>query len=392
LFFALKGDNFNGNLFAAEALSKGAVAAIIDENDGSDQNRILVEDVLVALQQLASDYRDLFDIPVIGITGSNGKTTTKELLHAVLSRQFKTHVTAGNLNNHIGVPLTLLKMPLDAEVAIIEMGANHEHEIEFLCQIAQPTQALITNIGKAHLEGFGSLEGVVRAKGELFDYIRKHGGKVYVNEAIEHVPKLAEGLEKESYSSDFIEIVEKHPQLAVKWAGWEKTCATNLAGMYNISNIAAAVKVGRSFGIEDRMIAQAIEGYMPTNNRSQWQKTAHNDLILDAYNANPSSMALAIENLASMPGSNKFFIIGDMLELGSVSAAEHHAIVEQAKAALLDGILVGAHFKALPKQVYPSFINAQEAADYLRKNPPQNRIILIKGSRGIKLESLVEVL
>jgi UDP-N-acetylmuramoyl-tripeptide--D-alanyl-D-alanine ligase len=408
IFFALKGDNFNGNGFAAQALEKGASLAVIDEKEFKKDDRcFLVEDVLKALQQLAYHHRIQMQIPVIAVTGSNGKTTTKELMHAVLSKKYNVLATKGNLNNHIGVPLTLLGLKADHEIAIIEMGANHQKEIDALCRIADPGFGVITNIGKAHLEGFGGIEGVRIGKGELYRYIQEKGGKLFVHGDDETLIGLAGATEKVTYGTkklfDIVGAVKDNAEfISFQWATRYNAAAiaksevveTKLVGIYNYFNLLCAVCVGNYFKVEDGLINKALAEYEPTNNRSQLQKTQSNTLILDYYNANPSSMSLALENFAGLSYPDKIVILGDMLELGSESEQEHKAIVDLLKEKrLLNAYLVGPKFSscAVDNNV-KTFADSDALAEYFKGHPVKDAAILIKGSRGIKLERVVDVL
>lgn len=404
IFFALKGDNFNGNIFAEQSLNSGAAIAVIDDaNQKKDERYIVVKDTLKALQELANYHRKQLKIPVIGITGTNGKTTTKELTKIVLSKKYKTLATQGNLNNHIGVPLTILSITNDIEIAVIEMGANHIGEIKELCEIAEPTHGIITNIGKAHLEGFGSFEGVIKAKTELYQYLQYHNLSVFINNdnaiLTEHATELAQHKYGTKNNANYIgEIVASDLFLQVKWhlQNSEDKYLVNskLIGAYNFENVMAAITIGSYFKIAPHLISVAIEEYTPSNNRSQVIKTSHNTLLMDAYNANPSSMKAAITNFYSMKAENKVVILGDMMELGNDSAQEHQQVLD-----LLMGyqfhyvILIGNHFKklSLPNFVL-SFENIQMASVELKKNPLKNSTILVKGSRKVQLEKLIEVL
>lgn len=406
IFFALKGANFNGNTFAPEAIAQGCRYAIVDEPvDNAPSTVIRVENVLKTLQELATHHRRQFKIPIIGLTGSNGKTTTKELMAAVLSRKYKVHATKGNLNNHIGVPLTLLAMREDTEIAIIEMGANGPNDIGELCEIAEPEFGLITNIGRAHLEGFGGVDGVIRAKGQLFDYLRKHHGKVFVHASDYTVVKMAEGLSCYSYSSDANkgEISGRLSPgklfVTFNWKGKsneENFVQTKLTGGYNLPNLLAAVAVGNFFDVNAADINAGLEHYVPRNNRSQVQKTADNTLIMDAYNANPSSVEKALTDFASLSfDGEKLAILGDMLELGTESEKEHNAILQLAVERNIPLALVGKAYKAAVKSSlnnFSAFENVDQAAEYFTQHKPVNKLILIKGSRGIQLEKLIDVL
>ncbi|MEO7315643.1 MAG: UDP-N-acetylmuramoyl-tripeptide--D-alanyl-D-alanine ligase [Ginsengibacter sp.] len=396
LFFALKGPNFNGNLFAKEALETGAVYVIADEEIPFDDDRIIhVDNVLKTLQNLAKRHREQFNIPFIAITGSNGKTTTKELIHAVLSTSFKTYTTIGNLNNHIGIPLTILRIKPEAEMAVIEMGANHQHEIEEYCMYAQPNYGLITNIGKAHLEGFGGLDGVKKGKGELFTYLGKTNGTAFVYSDDANVVELSERVKNNVHYGSLNElptgrITVKDPFIGFEVPG-EKPLSiqTNLVGSYNLPNLLAAVCVGRYFKVKDKKIKDALENYIPSNSRSQLIEKDGNKIILDAYNANPGSMKLAIENLAQMKGEKKILFLGDMKELGTESKAEHQTIVN-----LLNQfnwsevILVGANFGEI-QSTYKHFENSKQAAEWFKEQKIKDALILVKGSRSMEMEQVV---
>jgi UDP-N-acetylmuramoyl-tripeptide--D-alanyl-D-alanine ligase len=405
IFFALKGDNFNGNKFAAKALENGCSYAVIDEEEYNTSDRfILVEDVLTALQQLAKHHRQQLNIPVLGITGSNGKTTTKELIRAVISQKLNTFATFGNLNNHIGVPLSLLSITAQHEFAIIEMGANHQKEIEELCQIALPEFGIITNIGKAHIEGFGSEQGIIKGKGELFDHLATSGGKAFINNNSVIIQDMAKSRSLSSISygseqpSDYNgQLRSVSPFVQLTWnttAYQSENIESCLIGTYNFENILAAISIGHFFGVEPEKIKKAIEGYVPDNNRSQLLKTATNTIILDAYNANPSSVTAAIKNLHAMEAEQKFFILGDMLELGNESKTEHQGIIKLIQQLELNsGVFVGNEFKQIMDDFdFPVFDTTTEAQEYLLQSPIQNSLILIKGSRGIKLEPLADIL
>jgi UDP-N-acetylmuramoyl-tripeptide--D-alanyl-D-alanine ligase len=408
LFFALKGDKFNANEFAEKALEQGGEYAVIDEEKYKKNNRyLLVKDVLTALQQLANYHRKQLTIPVIALTGSNGKTTTKELINMVLGQKYFTLATKGNLNNHIGVPLTLLNITNKHEIAIVEMGANHQQEIEQLCAIAEPNYGMITNIGKAHLEGFGGYEGVIKAKCEMYDFIQKSNGKLFVNadnillkEKSQHIDRVlygtSEGVNfKGKYlgSNPFVKL-KIQPDSKSENIEEQPTINTQLIGGYNFENILAAACIGNFFGISEQLIQKGLEAYVPSNNRSQIVQTETNFLLLDAYNANPSSMKAAIENFAAMDKPNKVVILGDMLELGSESEKEHANIVELLKEKNISSVmLVGPHFKKAAASTQATLFNtSDEALEYLRQHPIKNSNFLIKGSRGIKLEKLAEAL
>jgi UDP-N-acetylmuramoyl-tripeptide--D-alanyl-D-alanine ligase len=403
IFFALKGPQYNANEFAAQALEKGASYAVIDDPAFALDKRYLVcKDVLKMLQQVAQLHRKQLKIPVIGITGSNGKTTTKELIHAVLSKKYKVLATAGNLNNHIGVPLTLLLIQPQHEMAIIEMGANHMGEIKELCTIALPDYGLITSIGKAHLEGFGSFEGVIKAKSELYDHIRKGGGHLFVNGENDLLLGLSSGADRICYGGKNGSLVKgsiigMDPFLSLSWektGGKKHIVRSQLIGQYNFDNFLAAICVGLHFGVEEKQICEALESYVPSNNRSELRKTKHNTLILDAYNSNPSSLTAAIDNFAALEGHNKVVIAGDMLELGPESEGEHSRILS-----LLGGkkfakvLLVGKEFQKVEAELDATYFStAAEALEWIRKHPFTGATILLKGSRGVGLEKLVEAL
>lgn len=400
LFFALKGDNFNGNAFAAKALEDGAAYAIVDEAQYAiDDRYILTNDVLTTLQLLAHHHRLQLDIPVIAITGSNGKTTTKELLIAVLSAKYKTYATEGNLNNHIGVPLTLLKIKQDAAIAIIEMGANHIGEIASYCRYTNPTFGLINNVGKAHLEGFGSLEGVKKTKGELYDYIRKFEGTIFRNADLDYLEKMAQGIQKQvTYGTANAQIIGRAVnddtmlKVAVLTSGMEVQIQTQLVGAYNLPNVLAAVAVGNYLNVDIDTIKEALENYIPSNSRSQLIEKGNNKIILDAYNANPTSMKLALENMASLPAENKWLLLGAMKEMGEESVAEHQSLVNLAKQlGFKNVILTGKEFESTDHD-YISFSTSAEVKEYLMENKIENATILIKGSRGSKMEVVLEAL
>ena len=397
LFFALKGPNFNGNYFAKQALDLGAAYVIADEALSFTDERIIhVNDVLETLQQLSKLHRNQFQIPFIAITGSNGKTTTKELLHEVLSTTFTTYTTKGNLNNHIGVPLTILKIKPDAEMAVIEMGANHLHEIAGYCDYAQPTHGLITNIGKAHLEGFGSVENVKKGKGELFEFLNWHNGIAFVNADDPSVLELSSPLKKIIYYGSTGEkscgnILKNDPFIEVKLNNAPPIILrTNLVGAYNLPNILAAVCIGKYFKIDAQKIKKAIENYSPSNSRSQLIQQNSNTIILDAYNANPGSMKAAIENFAAMQGDKKILLIGSMMELGNESEKEHAAIISLIDQYKWDAVvLVGKNFNEV-KHSYVNFENAGLAQNWLKNQHIENSQILVKGSRSMQMEKVLE--
>ena len=402
IFFALKGDNFNGNAFAHEAISKGAAYAVIDEPEfATNDKMILVKDVLLSLQQLAQHHRNQLGLPILAITGTNGKTTTKELITAVLSKKLKVNSTKGNLNNHIGVPLTLLSMSTETEFGVVEMGANHPGEIKILCDIANPDFGLITNIGKAHLEGFGSFEGVIKTKSEMYDFLRDNGGKCFVNADNSLLTKQVNHIEQISYgkSTDYFmagELASTDNYLVVKALfpkGW-LYLKSKLIGDYNFENLLAAACIGKYFEVDPLLIQEAIAEYSPSNNRSQLIQKAKNTIIMDAYNANPTSMMAALSNFAGIRHENKCIILGDMLELGTVSAEEHQKItdfIEEQK--FSEVYLVGPQFKnTIDRTQKKKFDQVELLSNYLKTQPIENKLILIKGSRGIHLEKILELL
>jgi len=400
IFFALKGNNFNGNSFAKQAVEHGAAYVVIDEKEYEVPGKtILVDNVLDALQQLAKYHRQQFTCPFIAITGSNGKTTTKELTHAVLSTTYKTYTTQGNLNNHIGIPLTILKIEGDAEMAVIEMGANHIGEIASYCTIALPDHGLITNCGKAHLEGFGSEEGIRKAKGELFDHLRTliHG-VAFVNRDYDYLQQMSKGISGiikygTTSNAHLVGKVSKNdPLLEVEIIQGldEKNIRTNLVGEYNLPNVLAAVTVGKYFNVPEKRIVSAIENYTPSNSRSQLIQKGSNKIILDAYNANPSSMKLAIENFAKNPAAEKVLMLGAMAELGKESIAEHEAIIDLIKKFHWKAVvLVGGDFLRIENS-YLKFDNSQQSREWLQQQHFENTYFLIKGSRSMQMEKVIE--
>ena len=400
IFFALKGDKFDGNQYAEKALASGCIYAVIDNPDYFIGERtILVDNVLTTLQQLAHRHRKVLGYPIIGITGTNGKTTTKELLASVLSTKYNLLYTEGNLNNHIGVPLTLLRLTHDHEMAVIEMGASHPGDIKELVDITQPNYGIITNVGRAHLEGFGSFEGVIKTKGELYDYMRRTKGKIFINQDNQYLTDIAKGIEQVTYGSDETAfawgcVVSSNPYLTFEWKQQGKihTVETHLIGSYNLDNVLAAVAVGRFFKIPAERISRAIAAYEPTNNRSQLKKTADNTLIIDAYNANPTSMMASISNFRNMQAENKMLILGDMRELGKDSADEHQKIADYLEeCGFKDVVLVGELFAAT-RHPYQSYPDVTALIAELQREKPCGKTILIKGSNGIKLSSTVEYL
>ena len=399
IFFALTGNKFDGNAFAAEALDNGAALAVIDNAKYSTEGRcFLVENTLQALQELALHHRSQLNIPIIGITGTNGKTTTKDLTRIVLSKALKTLATDGNHNNHIGVPLSILKIKPDDEIAVIEMGANHSGEITALCEIARPTHGIITNIGKAHIEGFGSYEGVINAKNELFEYLRKHNGHVFVNGADDLLMKLSANIQRTTFGGSGLfdlngTLTNTFPFVSVKVHFGKSATVINskLVGTYNFENIMAAVCIGGFFGLKPTRIKTAIEEYSPKSNRSQYFETDRNKLILDAYNANPTSMEAAIRSFAAYPEKNKMIIAGDMLELGISGLLEHQRMLDIINLLGIDEVyLVGKIFKTASRNTkIHSFLTVTQANTWFKNNPTLGKIILIKGSRGMQLERLV---
>lgn len=405
LFIALRGASFDGNKFASKALKDGSAYAVVDDPTcvvEGDSRYILVDDTLKTLQALAAYHRVEMGIPILAITGTNGKTTTKELVATVLSQSYNVLYTEGNLNNHIGVPLTLLRINPCHQLAIIEMGANHPGEIAELAEIAQPNYGLITNIGKAHLEGFGSFEGVIKTKGELFDYLRgREDAKVFVNYNDELLKQMAHDLTCIYYGTNSDLYVSGHITgqsscLSFSWRTAERSeyhkIYTHLVGSYNLPNAMAAVVIGHYFDVSDRNISQALADYEPRNNRSQLSKTDHNTLIIDAYNANPSSMMAALGNFKAMNESKKMVILGDMRELGADSEAEHAKIVEFVTDCNFDEVIfVGSEFTKVAT-TFNTFADASQLVTYLEQHRPEDYTILIKGSNGIKLSSIAQYL
>lgn len=399
LFFALKGDNFNGNEYAKQALQQGAKYAIIDDASYvSSSQTILVQDVLTTLQQLASFHRLYLKTPIIALTGSNGKTTTKELINATLSKKFHTVATKGNLNNHIGVPLTLLSMDKSTEIGIVEMGANHQKEIEFLCHIAKPDYGLITNFGKAHLDGFGGVEGVIKGKSELYNHLIERNKLIFVNG--NDIIQVEKSKQANTFTfgnnSNFdvkIDFIEAQPNVSVNYKN--TTIYSQLIGEYNFTNIAAAIAIANYFKVDDKDIKEAIEAYIPSNNRSQVIQTATHKIILDAYNANPTSMRAALLNFEKLNDKIKVAILGDMFELGHEAGKEHQNIVDLASTLLLDKIiLIGANFYKT-KIVSPKVVIFESFDDFKNNfNPSQVQLatLLIKGSRGMALERVLNIL
>jgi len=400
IFFALKGDKFNANTFALQALEKGALYAIVDEKEYAVNDRcILVDNVLESLQRLARYHRDQLNIPIIGLTGSNGKTTSKELLHGVLSKKYKTYATKGNLNNHIGVPLTLLAIDNTIEMAVVEMGANHLGEIALLCSIANPSHGFITNIGRAHIGMFGGFENIIRAKSELYQHLIQSEGTVFINSQNEILANMAKRFKQPIFypaKGDYYhgELIGADPFVKVK-AENGSALETRLIGAYNFENIMAALCIGKYFGVSPDDANAAIEQYEPGNMRSQMVKKGTNTIILDAYNANPSSMQAAVENLAAMNSSNKVVILGDMFELEEEAEKEHRLIGQLLQHKKFDQVyLCGKLFKyalpEIPEAKY--FENKTALIESLKMHPVSESTILVKASRGIGLETIVEYL
>lgn len=406
IFFALKGASFNGNKFAAAALQQGCAFAVVDEPEycaQGDERYILVDDVLRAFQLLARHHRRTLGTRIVGITGTNGKTTTKELMAAVLGEKYNVLYTLGNFNNDIGVPKTLLRLKPEHQVAVVEMGASHPGDIKTLVELVEPDLALITNVGMAHLQGFGSFEGVVKTKGELYDFMRQSKrGKVFVDANNPHLMGIVQGLDLVKYgtpASDGLfvggKVVSAAPFLRFAWqreGGEWNEVQTHLVGAYNVLNMLAAISVGLYLGVSADEANRALANYVPSNNRSQLEETAHNKLIMDAYNANPTSMSVALNNLNDMEVPHKMAILGDMLELGAASAEAHQAIVDQLSRLSLDEVwLVGPEF-ARTRCAFRKFNDVDEVMAQLQNQCPEGRYILVKGSHGIRLDKLSQYL
>ena len=400
LFFALKGPNFNGNNFIQMALDAGAAYAVSDEDRHNDPRILQVPDVLDSLQQLANFHRQQFSIPFIAITGSNGKTTTKELIHAALGKKYITYTTQGNLNNHIGIPLTILKIKMEAEMAVVEMGANHLKEIELYCKIVQPTHGVITNCGKAHLEGFGSEEGVRKGKGELFDWLKSSGGSAFVNTDLPYLEEMSTGIQKiyrygthDGIITGQVKTVNPFLQISVEKIAGIQTIQTNLAGKYNLPNVLCAAAIAQHFEVPGPMIKEAIESYFPSNSRSQIIQKNTNTILFDAYNANPDSMLAAIQNFAEINHTEKILLLGAMKELGEKSLDEHkNLVIEIKKYHWKEVVLVGGDFEKIPVDHFNYFHSSVEAGKWLQGKNITNSFLLIKGSRATQMEKILECL
>ncbi|MGB6035214.1 MAG: UDP-N-acetylmuramoyl-tripeptide--D-alanyl-D-alanine ligase [Cryomorphaceae bacterium] len=401
IFFCLKGPNFDANSFAFTALERGAAHVVGDDPQLSNHANItVVDDVLTTLQKLARHHRDQFTFPVIGLTGSNGKTTNKELIAAVLSRKYRTYFTHGNLNNHIGVPLTLLSIPLDAEIAVIEMGANAQGEIRDLSNISDPDYGMITNIGKAHLEGFGGIEGVKKGKSELYKHIRAKGAELFVNGNDDVLIELSEGIRRTLFGSqkNFYcsgAVLKRKPFISFEFehkGQGSGEIQTQLVGAYNFSNLMGAACIGCYFDVSIKDISSALSAYKPSNNRSEMVDTGKNKLILDAYNANPSSMELAMSNFAEMDHEPKLALVGHMLELGQESQAEHQNLVDHLSELKLKTILVGSNFAECNKKGFHYCETPEVLMKWLKANPIENHLIIAKGSRMVAMEKAKEFL
>lgn len=398
IFFALKGPHFNGNTFAQKALDAGAAFAVLDEDEYAvNEKTIVVDDALTTLQELARYHRLTFDIPFLAITGSNGKTTSKELVHSVLSSEYTTYTTQGNLNNQIGIPLTILRVRKDAVIAIIEMGANHLKEIERYCRYTLPTHGIITNCGKAHLEGFGGMEGVKKGKGELFDFLRENNGTAFVMWDYDYLKEMSNGIAEiikygtvEGDVTGLIKQSDPFLEVAITKGADIKSIQTKLVGEYNLPNVLAAVAAGKYFKVADQTIKSALEAYTPSNSRSQMIEKDSNRIILDAYNANPSSMKSAIENFAHLNGGDKILILGAMAELGDGSLIEHQSIVQMiSNYQWKNVVLVGGDFLKIPHP-FISFTNNAEARKWYQQQELKDAYLLIKGSRSMEMEKILE--
>ncbi|MBO7287443.1 MAG: UDP-N-acetylmuramoyl-tripeptide--D-alanyl-D-alanine ligase [Bacteroidales bacterium] len=397
VFVALKGEHFDGNDFAYQVANDNIAACVIaDRKDLPHHERLfIVDDSLTTLQELAKLHREKCNTPIIGITGTNGKTTTKELVASVLSQKYNIIYTQGNFNNHLGVPLTLLQIKPDTEIAVVEMGANHPKEIELLCSLAQPNFGIITNIGKAHIEGFGSFEGVVKTKNELYDYLRNTNGKVFLNNDNHLLKELAQNLTNVKYGKDdnadyHASILSSNPYLSISWNN--NTINTKLVGEYNFENVMAAITVGCYFNVDQKLIIKALESYHPTNNRSQFIKTEKNEVVMDAYNANPVSMSNSVKNFRNISDDNHLLILGDMKELGNESLNEHQEIINLIKELKFNNvILVGSEFNKINHD-FVSFLNVDELIRHINQNEISGMKILVKGSNSIHLEKIINLL
>ncbi|MBQ5855817.1 MAG: UDP-N-acetylmuramoyl-tripeptide--D-alanyl-D-alanine ligase [Bacteroidales bacterium] len=397
VFVALKGEHFDGNDFAYQVANDNIAACVIaDRKDLPHHERLfIVDDSLTTLQELAKLHREKCNTPIIGITGTNGKTTTKELVASVLSQKYNIIYTQGNFNNHLGVPLTLFQIKPDTEIAVVEMGANHPKEIELLCSLAQPNFGIITNIGKAHIEGFGSFEGVVKTKNELYDYLRNTNGKVFLNNDNHLLKELAQNLTNVKYGKDdnadyHASILSSNPYLSISWNN--NTINTKLVGEYNFENVMAAITVGCYFNVDQKLIIKALESYHPTNNRSQFIKTEKNEVVMDAYNANPVSMSNSVKNFRNISDANHLLILGDMKELGNESLNEHQEIINLIKELKFNNvILVGSEFNKINHD-FVSFLNVDELIRHINQNEISGMKILVKGSNSIHLEKIINLL
>ena len=393
IFFALKGERFNGNKYAMQTLDDGASYAVVDEKIGSDPRLVYVEDVLHFMQDLAFFHRSCFDIPVIGICGSNGKTTSKNLIYAVLSQQFKTHCTQGNFNNHIGVPITLLQMPQDTQIGIIELGTNSPGEIAELCEISDPNYGLITNIGKEHLEGFGTIEAVAKEESEIYVHLLKNKGTAFINADDEWLLRMSRGIEnKVLHSKDDTDVHQLVPTINFSYKGL--VFESSLMGDYNLDNILLAIAIGEHFGMDIQTIKAGIQAYEPDNNRSQLIEQNTNTILLDAYNANPSSMQVAISNFSYMPQEQKVLILGDMLEMGENANQEHLELLEWSLSQGFEQIyLKGTHFASISEKVnLKTYPNMEELGEAIKDQQFSNAAFLVKGSRGMKMEEVLDYL
>ena len=391
IFFGLRGENFNGNIFAEQAIDGGCICAIIDEEKFANNEKVfLVKNVLKTLQDLARYHRKRLSIPIIGITGTNGKTTSKELIHSILRSKLNCYATKGNLNNHIGVPLSILEINDEHDMAIIEMGANHKKEIEFLCEISKPTYGIITNIGSAHLEGFKSIQGIIDTKNELFNFIKAHNGSLFVNQDDDLLIKLSKNIKRIAYGRNSklgTSTISNTPFLNIKWNNM--IIKSKLIGDFQFYNLSLAISIGNHFNISKEKIQLAIESYIPQNNRSEIKKTKKNIVIMDAYNSNPSSMAAMLDSFSKQEYKNKLCILGDMLEMGKFSNQEHTKIIKHCQKLELEVLFVGKEFSKISNE---AFKDLDSLKSFIKINPIKNKTILLKGSRRIGLEKLVSYL